>query len=104
MVILVLVFHSLSSVPFSFEINIATSIVTPLTLLCDRMGKIYNGDSWRKEYLKSVKRQVGFSFELDDIVSIQGLGPLVFIVLVGKGDLTLIQLSLLLSEKIGDFD
>ena len=94
----------MSSVPFSFEINIATSIVIPLTLLCDRMGKIYNGDSWRKEYLKSVKRQVGFSFELDDIMSIQGLGPLVLIVLVGKGDLTLIQLSLLLSEKIGDFD
>lgn len=81
-----------------------TSIVIPFTLLCDRVGKIYNGDSWRKEYLKSVKRQVGFSFELDDIMSIQGLGPLVLIVLVGKGDLTLIQLSLLLSEKIGDFD
>ena len=81
-----------------------TNIVIHFTLLCDRMGKIYNGDSWRKECLKSVKRQVGFSFELDDIMSIQGLGPPVLIVLVGKGDLTLSQLSLLLSEKIRDFD
>ena len=54
--ILVLVFHILNSVPFLFEINILTSIVIPFTLLCDRMGKICNGDSWRKEYLKSVKR------------------------------------------------
>lgn len=57
-----------------------------------------------KEYLKSVKRQVRFSFEQDYIMFIQGLGPLALLFLVGKGHLTLSQLSFLLGEERRGFD
>lgn len=53
-----------------------------------------------KEYLKSIKIQVRFSFEQDYVMFIQGLGPLTTSLLVKKSNLTLFLLSLFLGKKV----
>lgn len=57
-----------------------------------------------KEYLKSIKRQVRFSFEQDYIMFIQGLGPLTYLLLSKNGNLTLFPLSSFLDKERRHFD
>lgn len=60
----------------------------------------------KEQYLQSVKRQGRVSFEevYTRIMFIQVLRPLALFFLVGKGHLTLAQVSVLLGEERRDFD